>query len=221
VRRPHAAKARSVLLSRTAKQRKRHGRSRLTNNKDLLPGVDGRSVIYRRFRDIASQVAIDQGGLDQLSEARLQLVRRFSATCVLAEQLEAELANGQEIDVERAYQRLVLNEFASSESQFVDMAAWDACVQPSLTPTLERIPIYVGVDASVKRAITRLGAGLRLSRGGLVVPFGVMQRGEALRGDRVKCFGNVELPRCHIPLFGKLIETLMRFVAADLSIAIF
>jgi hypothetical protein len=50
---------------------------------------------------------------------------------------------------------------------------------------------------------------------------GVMQRSEALRCDRVKCFGNVELLRCHIPLFGKLIETLMRFVAADLSIAIF
>ena len=47
-----------------------------------------------------------------------------------------------------AYQRLVLNEFASAESQFVDMSAWDRCVQPSLTPTLERIPIYVGVDAS-------------------------------------------------------------------------
>ena len=49
-----------------------------------------------------------------------------------------------------AYQRLVLNEFASAESQFVDMSAWDQCVQPSLTPTLERIPIYVGVDASRK-----------------------------------------------------------------------
>ena len=34
-----------------------------------------------------------------------------------------------------AYQRLVLNEFASAECQFVDMAAWDSCVQPSLTPT--------------------------------------------------------------------------------------
>ena len=53
------------------------------------------------FRDIASQVALDQGGLDQLSEARLQLVRRFAATAVLAEQLEAALANGQEINVER------------------------------------------------------------------------------------------------------------------------
>ena len=87
--------------SRSAQGRKAHGRSRLTNQKDLLPGVDGRTVIYRRFRDIASQIATDQGGLDQLSEARLQLVRRFAATAVLAEQIEADLANGQEIDVER------------------------------------------------------------------------------------------------------------------------
>jgi hypothetical protein len=87
--------------SRPTQNRKSHGRSRLTNKKDLLPGVDGRTLIYRRFRDIASQVALDQGGLDQLSEARLQLVRRFAAAAVLAEQLEAALANGQEINVER------------------------------------------------------------------------------------------------------------------------
>jgi len=87
--------------SRPSQNLKSHGRSRLTNKKDLLPGVDGRTVIYRRFRDIASQVALDQGGLDQLSEARLQLVRRFAAAAVLAEQLEAALANGEEINVER------------------------------------------------------------------------------------------------------------------------
>ena len=40
------------------------------------------------------------------------------------------------------------------------MAAWDSCVQPSLTPTLERLPIYVGVDASVKRDSTALGRRL-------------------------------------------------------------
>ena len=77
--------------SRPIQNRKPHGRSRLTNKKDLLPGVDGRTVVYRRFRDIASQVALDQGGLDQLSEARLQLVRRFAAAAVLAEQIEALL----------------------------------------------------------------------------------------------------------------------------------
>ena len=87
--------------NRSVEQRKRHGRSRLSNNKDLLPNVDGRSVIYRRFRDICLAVASDQGGLDSLSEARLQLVRLFSAACVLAEQIEADLANGQDIDVER------------------------------------------------------------------------------------------------------------------------
>ena len=38
------------------------------------------------------------------------------------------------------------------------MSAWDECVQPSLTPTLERIPIYVGVDASTKRDSTALVA---------------------------------------------------------------
>jgi hypothetical protein len=59
------------------------------------------------------------------------------------------------------------------------------------------------------------------SVGGLVVPLGVMQRSQALRCDWVKYFGNVEMLRCHIPLFGKLIETPMRLVAADPSIAIF
>jgi len=57
-----------------------------------------------------------------------------------------------------AYQRLVLNEFASAESQFVDMSAWDQCVLPSLVPSSERLPIYVGVDASVKRDSTALVA---------------------------------------------------------------
>ncbi len=46
-----------------------------------------------------SAVASDQGGSSQLSEARLQLVRRFSATAVLAEQMEARLARGEQIDI--------------------------------------------------------------------------------------------------------------------------
>jgi hypothetical protein len=37
-----------------------------------------------------------------------------------------------------AYQRMVLNEFAASASQFVDIGAWDACVEPALTPVLEK-----------------------------------------------------------------------------------
>ena len=86
---------------RTPEQRKAHARSRLSNRKDLLPHVDGRTIVYRRFKDITSAIAADQGGVEQLSEARLQLVRRFSATCVLAEEMEGRLARGEEINVER------------------------------------------------------------------------------------------------------------------------
>lgn len=74
-------------------------RSRATNCRDLLPGVDGRSGPARRFRDIVLAVGSDQGGLEHLSEARTQLVRRFAAACVLAEAVEARIAQGEPVDV--------------------------------------------------------------------------------------------------------------------------
>jgi hypothetical protein len=74
-------------------------RSRITNGKDLLPGIDGRSAAARRYRDIVGAILVDQGGADLCSESRLQLIRRFAAAAVLAEQLEGRLANGEQIDV--------------------------------------------------------------------------------------------------------------------------
>jgi hypothetical protein len=78
---------------------RKHGRSRVSNGAELLPDVDGRSIIARRYRDIMSAIVVDQGGADQISETRLQLIRRFSAAAVLAEQMESRLANGEQIDV--------------------------------------------------------------------------------------------------------------------------
>ena len=75
------------------------GRSRVSNGKQFLPNVDGRSLVARRYRDIASAIMIDQGDAGKVSEARAQLVRRFSAAAVLAEMLEARLANGETIDI--------------------------------------------------------------------------------------------------------------------------
>jgi phage terminase large subunit-like protein len=59
-----------------------------------------------------------------------------------------------------AFQRMILNEFVSPESKFVDLAAWDACVQPQLTPVLRDrgLPVWIGVDASTKRDSTALVA---------------------------------------------------------------
>jgi hypothetical protein len=76
-------------------------RSRVTNNAGLLAGVDGRSAAARRYHDLIVAVVNDQGGADRCAEVRLQLIRRFSATSVLAEQLEAAMARGETIDVQQ------------------------------------------------------------------------------------------------------------------------
>jgi hypothetical protein len=79
--------------------RKPVARSRVSNGKDILPGCDGRSQVARRYRDICAALASDQGGADRMSEARVQLCRRFAAAACIAEAMEAELANGRPIDI--------------------------------------------------------------------------------------------------------------------------
>jgi hypothetical protein len=51
------------------------------------------------------------------------------------------------------YLRMVENRFVTTESNFIDLNWWDACVDPALRPVAaERsLSIWVGVDASVKR----------------------------------------------------------------------
>jgi hypothetical protein len=79
--------------------RSKSNRSRVSNGKDLLPGVDGRSPMARRYRDICAALITDMGGVDRRTEARLQLLRRFSAASVMAEAMEAELVNGKQINI--------------------------------------------------------------------------------------------------------------------------
>jgi hypothetical protein len=51
-------------------------------------------LIARRYKDICAAILTDQGGDDMCSESKRQLVRRFAAAAVLAEMMEAQLANG-------------------------------------------------------------------------------------------------------------------------------
>jgi hypothetical protein len=80
--------------------RKPEARSAVTNGRDVLPGVDGRTLIARRYHDIMSAILIDQGGEDRCSESRKQLIRRFAAAALLAEQMEARLCTGQEVNIQ-------------------------------------------------------------------------------------------------------------------------
>ena len=74
-------------------------RSRISNGQQILPGVDQRLAIARRYRDLVAQIAIDQGGADRCSETRMQLIRRFASGSVLAEELEARLVRGEPVDI--------------------------------------------------------------------------------------------------------------------------
>lgn len=76
-------------------------RSRVGNGRDLLPDIDGRSAVARRYKEILGSVIADQGGEANLSEARQQLVRRFAAAAVLAEALESKIIQGESFDIEQ------------------------------------------------------------------------------------------------------------------------
>ena len=89
-----SASGQSVVGSKPARTR-----SSVSNGKTLLPGIDGRSPTARRYKDICAALVADSGGVDRCSEARLQLIRRFSAACVMAEEVEAALVNGEEISI--------------------------------------------------------------------------------------------------------------------------
>jgi hypothetical protein len=73
-------------------------RAKQTNQIDRLVEADGNSAPARRFRDVAGQLIADAGGPDAVTEARLQLTRRFAAVSVIAEQLEVRMLSGEPID---------------------------------------------------------------------------------------------------------------------------
>jgi hypothetical protein len=59
-----------------------------------------------------------------------------------------------------AFLRMIENQFVTSEDTFVELAWWDGCIDPALRPSLgdRRLPVWVGVDASVKRDSTGIAA---------------------------------------------------------------
>lgn len=52
-----------------------------------------------------------------------------------------------------AFTRMILNKFTAGESGFVELEWWDACVDPEIRPVVahQKLPVWVGIDASVKR----------------------------------------------------------------------
>ena len=85
--------------TKRAEDRKAHGRSKITNHVDLLPGVSGASSQARRFRDLVNSILSDMGGPTLCSEVKIGLARRLAAATVQCEQIEARMIQGGQIDI--------------------------------------------------------------------------------------------------------------------------
>jgi hypothetical protein len=116
-----------VVRARKGRQFLESYHSRVSNGRDVLPNVDGRLLIARRYRDITSAIMVDQGGADQCSECRKQLIRSFAAAAALAEHLEEQLARGEAIDIQQ---------------------------HASLCSTMVSVARHLGVDQVLRRNVT-------------------------------------------------------------------
>jgi hypothetical protein len=73
-------------------------RRKVTNGTRLLEGVDGRSPTARRYKDLVESFAHDLGGLAELSEVDRSLVRQAASLTLHAEQLQAAIVQGRDVD---------------------------------------------------------------------------------------------------------------------------
>jgi type IV pilus biogenesis protein CpaD/CtpE len=73
-------------------------RSRVTNGRALLTGLDGRAPLYRRYRDLLAELETDMGA-SRMTAVRASLVRRFAEGTIAAEVMAVELIEGRAIDV--------------------------------------------------------------------------------------------------------------------------
>lgn len=137
----------TVVKQRSVEQRRKHARSRVSNGRNVLPDVDGRTAIARRYKDISKAILTDQGGADRCSESRKQLIRRFAAAVVLAEQMESRLANGEQIDIQR---HATLSSTLVRLAQRIGIDRVPRDVSPSLADYLEAGAAGEAVEAGTQ-----------------------------------------------------------------------
>ncbi|MBX5175318.1 hypothetical protein HJB77_03275 [Rhizobium lentis] len=75
-------------------------RSAISNGSWLLEGVDNRSALGRRYRDLCMNFADDLGGAASLNEPQRALVRQVAAVTVESEKLQAAIVRGESVDHE-------------------------------------------------------------------------------------------------------------------------
>lgn len=108
-------------------------RSRITNGKAFVPGVDGRSGWVRRARDIQAQLVQDRGGQSLVSAAEALIMRRAAVLEAELERMEGIFAAAGEADNAQLglYQTVANTQRRLLEAIGLERRARD------VTPTLE------------------------------------------------------------------------------------
>jgi len=111
-------------------------RTRVTNGRDLLPGVDGRTYWARRMRDIMALHVSDLGGVEACSEAEKSVVRRIAALTIELERLEQRFAAAPADHISHADLDLY-SRMSNTLRRLLDMTGLQRRSR-DITPTLEQ-----------------------------------------------------------------------------------
>lgn len=88
-------------VSTSSSAKKPTARSRITNGKELLANIDGRSTEARRYRDLCFSFSDDCGGAASLTEAQRALVRSAAALSIQSEKLQGAMIRGEDVSDEQ------------------------------------------------------------------------------------------------------------------------
>lgn len=89
------------LVHPSSATRSTTNRSAVSNGSRLLEGVDGRSALGRRYRDLSMSLADDLGGADKLSTVQAAMVRQLAGVMVESERMQAAIVRDEQIDREQ------------------------------------------------------------------------------------------------------------------------
>lgn len=124
----------TTQFAKEAHRTRKAFKSRVTNGKSFLSGVDGRSVWARRARDVHRQLVQDRGGLSVASTAETLIARRAAVLEAELERYEVGFAEAGEAEASALclYQTVANCQRRLLEAIGLERRARD------VTPTLER-----------------------------------------------------------------------------------
>jgi hypothetical protein len=101
-----------------------------------------------------------KSSVPQAASCVLQALKRDNHDPLAPWQSEGWLAEMRRSLRPAQYLRMIENRFVATETSFIDMSWWDACVHPDARPVQVEptLHVWVGVDASVKRDSTAIVA---------------------------------------------------------------